>query len=631
MKVKLVGFFWSFFAFLCLISECESSFVASFIEYVKRNTQSDVVVFKIEERNAALEKILKGIIHTVPVVFVDSESCNQLEDRPVFILISFHGSEFIDVAKTLSNSGNCFKEKFWIHPDSKIIFVPSRSITVKESFSIFTFSKRFKRINSIILSPERVLLYEYFMNSVRIFYLWGNFEPIFSDKLRNVNRYTFKIFATNQNPRLIHSNGTFRGVDVFFMETVAKKLNARISFSFYDLQDYKLSKFFANSLLDGSADMNLNTMNSFSTIKVMDLFNTFDVGGYCALIPLPPRNSFFKYLLKPFDGATWIMMAVSVVALAILWSIFKRHRDGRNLNSPGFMVFRVIAMFLGQDVPAQVTRWFHVMVVQLFVFAIMILGNLYESQLISLMTVSRNGSRITTVDDMMNSNFIFCSNYFTYNFLSLNGQNTSRHSLCNEMYDNNDIDYKTKAANQTVLIMRCDNAYDMFNTRHVKYTYGHPTNFYYILPEKLHFFYEQIRTGSYSPFTYKFQELSLRIFESGIRQHWQMQLHNSSNEIDLKQIAIDNEDFLLKMDDLKFVFVICFFGLAVASITFVIERMIHGVRWMIWKRQTRKVKPQPKVVIKVKRIQVEPARRRRMEDITEEELNRIDVIEEFVL
>jgi hypothetical protein len=526
---------------------------------------------------------------------------------------------------------NCLTQPFWNDPTTELMFFPSRKLQQVEISSVVEFFKRFKNIQAVIVLGQNAVVLNTFENSLKEVEISTNFNQISTDRLRNLNRFTFSIFASNQNPRLIHSNGTFRGVDVFFMETVAKKLNAKISFSFYDIRDKRASLTMAISMMEGSIDLNLNTMNSYSSLSYMRTFNTFDVGGYCALIPLPPRNSFFKYLLKPFDGATWILMTLSVVALAILWSIFKRHRDGRDLNSPGYMVFRVIAMFLGQDVPAQVTRWFHVMVDQLFVFAIMILATLYESQLISLITVSRNGSRITTVDELMDLNAKFCSDQFFHVFLQQTNQNTSRHQTCPEMYDNNDIDYKTKAANQTVLVMRCDNAYDMFNTRHVKYTFGHPTNFYYILPEKLHFFYEQIRTGRFSPFTHKFQELSLIIFESGIRQHWQMLLHNSSNEIDLKQIAIDNEDFLLKLDDLKFVFVICFFGFAVASIAFVIEWMIHGVRWMIWKRQSRKVKPRPKVVMKVTRIQVEPARRRRMEDITEEELNRIDVIEEFVL
>ena len=440
-----------------------------------------------------------------------------------------------------------------------------------ETFSVFKFFSHFKRINTVVATPFKIFVYNFFGRSLISSYPTFNSDRVFPKKLQNMQHYNFKIHATSQKPRLTWVDGKFKGLDVYFIETIAQKVNATLSIDFYDLKIFKLNKLFTTFLMNGSADLSLNTMNSFSISNHLKTFSTFDEGGFCALIPIPPRVSFLKYLLKPFDFATWILMAVSVISLAVLWHIFKKTHDGRTLNSPGYMMFRVFAMFLGQDIPSRETRWFHSMIIQLFIFVMMILNNLYQSQLISLMTASRNGTRMETVNEMMEQNFAFCSDQFFYVFLYLNDQNSSRYQICPEMYENNNIDFKSKAENGSVLITRCDNAHDMFYTTNNNFSFGHPADVYYILPEKVFTFYDNLKTGRFTPFVLMFADFSLKIFESGIRQHWKMLLHKYSDELDLKQLAIENEDFLLKMNDMKFVFVICGTGLIAATLVFLSE------------------------------------------------------------
>ena len=520
--------------------------------------------------------------------------------------------------------GKCISQQFWDISSSKFIFIPTRAISKPEMFSVFFFFKQFKRINTIIGTPDRIFIYDYFGHSLVSVYPTSNAKKVFPNNLLNLKRYNFKIQGTSQKPRLHWINAKFQGVDVYFIKTIAKKVNATFSSQFYDMKNWKQNKLFMSFLMDGSADLSLNTMNSLSLTNqymknsssvstYLKTFTTFDEEGFCALVPIPPRVSFFKYLLKPFDIATWILMAVSVISLAVLWMIFKKTRDGRNLNSPGYMVFRIIAMFLGQDIPSRQTRWFHTMIIQLFIFVMMILNNLYQSQLISLMTASRNATRIETVNEMMEQNFIFCSDQFFYAFLYLNDQNSSRYQICPEMYENNNIDYKSMAQNGTVLITRCDNARDMFYTKNNNFSFGHPAEVYYILPEKVFTFYDNLKTGRFTPFLEMFEKFSLIIFESGVRQHWKMLLHKYSDELDLKQIAIDNEDFLLKMNDLKFVFVICGIGLIIATMVFLVELSLKRMRPVVTSTTVNKDKLFTKT----------SWQERETRKMTEEELNQI--------
>lgn len=143
----------------------------------------------------------------------------------------------------------------------------------------------------------------------------------------------------------------------------------------------------------------------------------------------------------------------------------------------------------------------------------------------------------------------------------------------------NITEIEAKAANNSVLIMRCDLAnYLFFTQNQLKIS-----DFYYILPEKVISLYENIVTSRFSPFTERLREYSLRIFESGIKQHWKTLLHKLTDEIDLQQIAIESEDHLLKLADLKFVFYNWAVGLVCALIVFFIELYYHRFRIKIRK------------------------------------------------
>lgn len=240
------------------------------------------------------------------------------------------------------------------------------------------------------------------------------------------------------------------------------------------------------------------------------------------------------------------------------------------------MVFRVIAGFLGQAFSFRHSRWFHLLVMQIFIFAVLILGNAYQSLLISLLTTTRNGTRITTVDQMMIGGYNFYSETIFRHMLELFQPNSSL--LANIRVDPNilvseAVDYKANAANNTALIVRCSKAHDLLYTNNYNFEYGQPSDFFYVLPEKFNTIYEYLLTSRFSPFTTRFQEFALKIFESGIKDHWKVLLHKFTDEIDLKQISIMKEEFLLKMADLKCVFVILGFGLLVALIVFMLEHL----------------------------------------------------------
>jgi hypothetical protein len=292
------------------------------------------------------------------------------------------------------------------------------------------------------------------------------------------------------------------------------------------------------------------------------------------------------YLFVPYDTASWILIVISLVALAIVWKVFKSQRDSHGLSSVGRIIFRVIAGFLGQAFNFVTTRWFHVMVMQVFIFMVLILGNAYQSILISLLVSSRNDTRIATVDEMLQGDYNYLADAFFYLNMKKHHQNSSMTKtlqLASNSYEPGMFDFEATSINNTVLVMRCDYANEMFYTDNNEFEHGNPSDYYYILQEKLFTLYQTIRTTRLSPFTERLEDISMRIFESGIKQHWNTLLHKLTDYIDLEQISIMKEEFLLKMGDFKYVFYIWAIGLSVATIAFVAELLCYKYRTRIRK------------------------------------------------
>lgn len=519
--------------------------------------------------------------------------------------------------KTVNTFRACYEQSFWMSTNVKFIVLPTGDSD--DFVPIFQLFITLKRLNVVVFkqgeNSTQLMALKYFKPNYLLLEASNNTDEVFFDKLQDMEGYNYKAAAVNQIPRLIWRKGKFYGFDVFFMEIVAKYQNAKFSIEFVNASDPNAKAQMAVLILMRNLDIGLNTINSgigFDNFKkFFKTFNTYDVDGFCALVPIPQRNSFFGYFFVPYDRISWMFMLISVISLGIVWKIFKAQHMSRSLNSSGHMVFGAIGGFLGQAFKYRHTRWFHLMIIQIFIFMMLVLGSAYQSLLVSLLTVARNGTRISTVDELIKGDFNFFTDptyYDIVNKLDLN--NPIRSKLHKDSSSNFKIDIAAKHANNSVLITRCSYIHDMVYTANTKYEGQQPLDLFYILPEKLFAFYETLMTGRYSPFADRFEEISLRIFESGIKQHWTTLLRKFTDQIDLKEIAIIKEEHLLKLDDLKYVFYLCGFGLFGALIVFFAELIHHKYRRTIenaWKmRMLKGLKERREGLRGARRTQIEP-------------------------
>lgn len=480
--------------------------------------------------------------------------------------------------------GHCMDEAFWSKSKSKILFIPTSN---KLPF-VSGFFKVSKSLNYLIIPWKNESDHQLTTKMQPS----TDVELVFPHTLRNLKQYSYKVTGRARKPQLFRQNGTIYGFDIFFMDVVAKKQNANFSISIYPN-----SANFFHLMTKERLDINLDTINIGFLVEARKYYktvNTFETEGYCALVPIPPRNSFFKYILTPYDWMSWMFIIFSIIFCAVAWKFFNCHRSGRNLDGPGYVVFGLIAYFLGQSNLIRHNRWYHAMIIQIFAFIMLILGNAYQSLLISLLSVSRNGTRITTVNELMEGNyhFLYDRMYFlmiTEKDLQYSVLNVSTVIKETEIRES----HKSMAEQNNALIIRCDTAHDLIYSGNHEYNLSKPSDYFYILPEKLLTTYGSYMTGRFSPFTERLEEISLEIFESGIKQHWKTLLQKLTDRIDLDLSYILNEDYMLKINDLKYVFFIHGFGLLIALAVFLSEVIVH-------KYHAKMLQPFQKIVEKIK-------------------------------
>jgi hypothetical protein len=358
--------------------------------------------------------------------------------------------------------------------------------------------------------------------------------------------------------------------------------------------------------------------NSNSVSKYYKSLNVFEVSGYCAVVPIPPPRINFSYLFDAYDWMSWMFMVISLTALAIIWKIFKAHRDSENISSAGRMVFLVVAVFLGQAFEFRHSRWFHLLVIQLYIFMVVILGNAYQSLLIAEVTVQRNTSRMKTVDELMNGDFNFITDKIFYHSI-LKYHPTLRERFTFTNHNHILLNYRGAAANNSVLVMRCDIAEGLMTIKsELMGVNGLLAEFYYILPEKLFTVYEKLMTSRFCPFTERFEEFSLRIFESGIKQYWKIMIRKIISRLTPKQHVKFVDEHLLDLNELTFIFIILAVGLVAGLVVLLIELIVEKKREAVkrfLKRLTKKLKLGDEKRRKKMENGIEEMRIRRLETI----------------
>ena len=451
-------------------------------------------------------------------------------------------------------------------------------------------------------------------------------DYVYPDKLNNMYGYSYVALAFAQKPRFSKlSNGQYRGIDVKFMQTVAEKHNTTFIVGYY--ADKSDASFFENIyypfMIKKQVDMSINTAvveEDEYILKTFKMINTFDVNGFCALIPYPPRTSFLGQMLTPFDSYTWIVFIITFGICVVVWKMFNLMGNGRE-DSALYFMFGIVAHFLLQSIPFRNNRIIQRSLLQICIFMTFILGNAYQSLIISLISESRYGPRIKSFDELLQSNYSLKVDPLFYHLLNSTDDipvYDKKLSIVETFV--NYVNYQQEALNQTAIVVSCDVAEyvmysDEFNSK--------ASDYFYLLSEQIYSYYESFPTCKFSPFHDKLQYLSELIFESGIRQYWREFDKYDDIREKIEANKISNEEYLINFDDLFGVFYLLVFGFICATLALIFEIFWHDclrhlnrqmiLELMIKKKVENKMKVRKIEVKPMEKIEVKP-----METIEEE-------------
>lgn len=429
----------------------------------------------------------------------------------------------------------------------------------------------FNTLNFIIIfndSVDKVFLYNKFSDAATIYNMKqfpGEVNFFFPNKLRNMHGYNYRALIMEQAPRLTSHNQIFSGIDISIFSEISRKQNASIRFYKIQQNDPERNKKFSENLNLGNAELTLNTVfYAIRTMSYRQFINTYDTNGYCALVPVPTRLSFLQFLLTPYDWFSWFSMISLTIICAIFWKLLSRG----NSNTPGHFVFGVVANFFGQSIPFRDSRRMQTTLLQLCIIMTFIMGNAYQSLIIASMSTSRDGIRFKTFDEMFKSDFKFKVDPRLYGQMKSSGDFVAVTDRMETMPDF--VNFESSAKERSAVIGRCDILDALLNSeRNAKIA-----DYYYMLPDQVMPFYEQLMLARASPFYDQLQMYHDIVFESGIRQFWKsIFVDKQLEKLEREENFIKNEEYLLTMDDVHGVFYILLIGCTSSLIVFLLEIM----------------------------------------------------------
>jgi hypothetical protein len=302
---------------------------------------------------------------------------------------------------------------------------------------------------------------------------------------------------------------------------------------------------------------------------------TYMESNYCALIPLPPKTSFFQSIIfEPFDDWTWLFLGITMTCSVAVWWIFK----GRGaVDTPWLLGYGMFVMFIGQGVDfSRQNRRVLIILLQLIIVMIWILSNAYEGVITSFMIQPFQEHLMQTFDDLVASNYeIMTDGVFILRISGSNDYKTLKPRLNSSGQElGGQLDYQVMRQHY-VLIMKCENAKILINSP-IEQNGRKVSEYYYMLPQRLAQYLHRLEASISNPFLERFQYYMDLCFQAGLPQMWEVmesltRSNDKSHELKLHEVEY------LKLKDLTQVFSILGVGYALATLLLLVEIFCHDI------------------------------------------------------
>lgn len=435
-------------------------------------------------------------------------------------------------------------------------------------------------------------------------------DVLFDDKLVDMKGFVYKTIVNQNDNRLIVTDNKLLLTEIQLMETIAKKQNAKLN---VHLSNLTLTDEFKFEMTQGKIDAVLNFgyySGLFNNTTFLKTVNTYETNGYCALIPAPyARKTFLRFVVYPFSTCVWSMLILSITVGALIWHAFRKLSDGKMV--PGYhLIYDVLSVFVQQSVNIRRGRAILRLMLQFFIFMMIVLANIYQGMMTSTLIDPRGYKKIESIQDLLLTNYKFYGDPLLLQIMneSDTNQNITNRTESLDIWLHNSEYIKQFQALMTanpnnVLIVGCDTVQELLDTQINTWTKGYDV--YYQLHEKILTYYESILLTRRSPFYEKLCELSLKIHETGIKQHWSLVLGKDDS---IYQKG-ETDASMLGLKEMLSIFRLYLYGVTIAFAVFLIEfsklyiriiyhRLIKKCIRCVHKYRNRKVGPRLQRVVR---------------------------------
>ncbi|CAG9799848.1 unnamed protein product [Chironomus riparius] len=382
----------------------------------------------------------------------------------------------------------------------------------------------------------------YMINTMALYLDPEKSSDVFFDKLKNLNGYTYNVPIFEQPP-LIEFKPRFKNSpNVYFLEALQKIQNSKYKLHIVHNKDQMVDYFEYRKM-----DLALNIIDFYATDEPQ-LF-TYDVIGYCALIPIPLKTSHIrKIFIAAFDALTWIFLALSIVSLIAVVLMLRGSYD--SLWKFGFKVF---AYIIGQGVNfTRRNQLILKILLQLNFVMIFVLSSTYKSVITSFIIQPAFENRLQSVEDLLNLNYTIVTSQKFAEIIQDDvrfSKIRSQINLSDQISSLEDLTQK-----RYVLVRPCD------------ILESELSDLYYMLPERLTSYYVQLQASFANPFLQRFQYYMDLCFQAGLPQIWKFYANQ-----DLIKIKSSIESEFRGFEGLEKIFFIFLASCGLSGLVFVIE------------------------------------------------------------
>lgn len=201
----------------------------------------------------------------------------------------------------------------------------------------------------------------------------------FKDMLKDIQKFPLTVIGFDDKfADLSPIEAVKTSVRYPYAEIVAEKLNA--SLNIVALDGKNLQETYHVVKINTRSKFHLVLSSRFMIYTNATKLMTFEQNAECFIIPKCNVWHILKIVMfAPFEARVWRIYGMCLLITAMVWRFFKNRGA---VDNSWYLLFKLFGHFLGQSIPMRLNRRILTIALQIYIFSLLILSNIYQSKLL---------------------------------------------------------------------------------------------------------------------------------------------------------------------------------------------------------------------------------------------------------